>query len=83
MELRTGRTSRKGRAMARDMSNIYRFKTVKELNTLRSKKVVALERLRGEAKTYFVMQEIKRQEHLLGQIDAEIACKRAQLSMFE
>lgn len=68
--------------MAKDMSNIYRFKTMKELNTLRSKKVVALERLRGEAKTYFVMQEIKRQTHLLKQIDAEIASRRDQLALF-
>lgn len=67
----------------KDMSNIYRFKTMKELQTLRSKKVVALERLRSEAKTYFVMQEIKRQEHLVRQIDAEISCRRAQSSMFE
>lgn len=62
----------------KDMSNIYRFKSTDELKTLRSKKLVALEKLRAEWGGYFTKQEIQRQSHLLKQIDAELASRRDQ-----
>lgn len=68
--------------MARDMSNIYRFKNDRELRELRSKKLVALDRLRRQHMGYFVKREIDRQSHLLRQIEAELAARRDQLALF-
>lgn len=65
--------------MARDMNNIYRFKTLDQLRLLRSQKVQQLERLRGQWLSYYVQQDIKRVAHLIDQLDAELACRRDQM----
>lgn len=65
----------------KDMSNIYRHKSDDELRTLRSKKSVAVDKLRKQGYGYFVKQEIARQLHLIALIDAEIACRRDQMQL--
>lgn len=67
--------------MARDMSNIYRFKSEDQLRLLRSEKILQLDRLRSEWGSYLVKQDIARVTHLIGQIEAELACRRDQRAL--
>lgn len=67
--------------MMRYMGDYYFTRSTFDLNVLRSKKVVRLERLRHDAKTYFVMQEIRKLAEQIDDIDAVIASRRDQLDM--
>lgn len=65
----------------RRMANIYRWKTTAELKTLRSKKFTKMENLRRDY-GYLAMQEIKRLAFNLQEIEAELAFRSAQPSLF-
>lgn len=68
--------------MSRDMSNIYRFKTVDQLRLLRSQKLMQLDRLRRLPMGYWVKQDIAKVTHLLKQLDAELAGRADQQELF-
>lgn len=63
------------------MGDYYFTRNTFDLNVLRSKKVVRLERLRHDVKTYFVMQEIRKLAEQIDDIDAVLASRRDQLDM--
>jgi len=67
----------------RDMSSLYFSMTMKELKTLRSKKVLAIERERRHFGSYASAQEIKRLAGAITRIDAVIAAREAQMSLPE
>jgi len=70
--------SEEGRAM-RDMSSFYFTKSISELQTLRSKKVLEIERERRHYGSYASAQAVKRLAFAIDRIDAVIAAKRAQM----
>jgi len=67
--------------MAKYMGAYYLTRTTFDLKVLRSKKVVRLENLRHEVKTYFVMQEIKKLAEQIDDIDAVLESRRLQLGL--
>lgn len=67
--------------MARDMSNTYRWMTIYDLEELKSRKLMHLRRLENKYLGYFDLQEARRVRYNIGQIEAEIACKSAQLEL--
>lgn len=67
--------------MARDMSNTYRWMTIYDLEELKSRKQVRLRRLENKYMGYLDQQEVRRITYNIGQIEAEIACKSAQLDL--
>jgi nucleoside phosphorylase len=69
--------------MMRDMSNLYFSMSMKELKTLRSKKILAIERERTYYRSYSGQQEIKRLVFAISRIDAVIAARLAQMELPE
>jgi len=67
----------------RDMSSHYFTMSVKELKTLRSKKILALERERKKFGSYSSAQEVKRLNFAINRIDSVIAAKEMQLRLTE
>jgi len=65
----------------REVSQIYQRMTDFELRKLRSKKVLEIEKLR-KFYTYFGKRDIQRLAFQIDRIDAELACRADQLSMF-
>jgi len=65
------------------MSSVYFKMSVKELKTLRSKKILAIERERRHFGSYASQQEIKRLAWAITRIDAVIAAKMAQMALPE
>jgi hypothetical protein len=65
----------------REVSQIYQRMSDLELRKLRSKKVLEIEKLR-KFYTYFGKRDIQRLAFQIDRIDAEIACRADQLSMF-
>lgn len=65
----------------RDMSNIYRFKTVEELRLLKSLKLSQIKRLEHNNYTYAAKHDIMRVKHLVAQLDAELASRAAQMPL--
>lgn len=77
----TGVLSAMGSIMRKkDMWSTYCNRSELELRKLRSKHVNRLEKLRQEARTYFVQQEIKREAYLIDRIDSVLRWKQAQES---
>jgi len=64
----------------RDMSRTYRHMNLFDLQELKSRKQVRLRRLRNSY-GYLDMQEVRRIEFNIKQIDVEIACKSAQMEL--
>jgi hypothetical protein len=67
----------------RDMTSVYFNMSVKELKTLRSKKVLSIERERQRYGSYASAQEVKRLAWAITRIDAVIAAKLAQMELPE
>jgi len=65
----------------REVSQVYQRMTDFELRKLRSKKVIEIEKLR-KFYTYFGKRDIHRLTFQIDRIDAELACRADQLSMF-
>jgi len=63
------------------MGDYYCTRTTLDLKVLRSKKIVRLENLRHDVKTYFVMQEIKKLAEQIDDIDAVLESRRLQLDL--
>jgi len=66
---------------ARDMSNTYRWMSIDDLEELKSRKIVRLRRLESKYMGYLDQQDVRRIKFNISQIDAEIACKSAQMSL--
>jgi len=64
----------------REVSQIYQRMSDFELRKLRSKKVLEIEKLR-KFYTYFGKRDIQRLAFQIDRIDAELACRAAQLSL--
>jgi len=64
----------------REVSQIYQRMSEFELRKLRSKKVLEIEKLR-KFYTYFGKRDIQRLAFQIDRIDAELACRAAQLSL--
>jgi hypothetical protein len=69
--------------MGKDMTSFYAQQTVFDLNRLRSQKFNRVSKLRKEAATYLNLQELKKLLEQIKWIDAELACRRDQMSLFE
>jgi len=67
--------------VARDMSRVYRFMSLDDCLELRSRKMSKIRTLEHRAESYLDMQELRRVRFNLKQLDAEIACKQAQMQM--
>lgn len=65
------------------MGEYYWTRTTFDLNVLRSKKINRLNKLRSEAHTYFVMQEIRKLAAQIDDIDAVVAARNEQMSLPE
>lgn len=65
----------------RNMSEIYRYKTLEALQSLRLEKVYQLGELEREAPTYYNLQEARRLNHLLKQITVEILSRLDQMDL--
>lgn len=63
----------------RNMSNTYRHMSIFDLQDLKSRKTVRLRKVENSW-SYLDKQEARRIRFNLKQIDAEIACKEAQLN---
>jgi len=74
------RREREGRAMANYMGAYYFTRTTYDLQVLRSKKVLRLTKLRHDAHTYFVMQEIRKLAEQIDDIDAVLESRKLQTS---
>lgn len=69
--------------MGKDMTSYYAQQTVVDLNRLRSQKYNRISRLRKEAATYLNLQELRKLTQQINWIDAELACRRDQIRLFE
>jgi len=66
---------------ARDMSRVYRFMSLDDCLELRSRKMSKIRTLERYHFGYLVEQELRRVRFNLKQLEAEIACKQAQLNL--
>jgi len=64
----------------REVSQVYQKMSELELRKLRSKKVLQIEKLR-KFYTYFGKRDIQRLAFQIERIDAELACRAAQLTL--
>jgi len=69
--------------MNRDMTSFYAQQTVFDLNRLRSQKFNRVSKLRKEAATYLNLQELRKLVEQINWIDAELRCRKDQMSLFE
>jgi len=67
--------------IAKDMSYVYSLITTEALIRNRHKKQVALYRLHGQT-GYWAKKECARLNHMLAQLDAELAARAAQEPLF-
>jgi len=65
------------------MGDYYWTRTTYDLNVLRSKKYNRLKRLRAAAQSYFNMQEIRKLNEQIIQIDSVLDARRVQTSYME
>jgi len=66
----------------REVSQIYQNMAEFDLRKLRAKKVLEIEKLR-KFYTYFGKRDIQRLAFQIDRIDAELACRAEQLSLFK
>jgi len=69
--------------MSKDMTSYYAQQTVFDLNRLRSQKYNRISKLRKEASTYLNLQELRKLTQQINWIDAELRCRKEQMSLFE
>jgi len=69
--------------MTRYMGEYYWTRTDHDLAVLRSKKYNRITALRRQAKTYTNLKEIRSLQEQMGWIDAVLASRKEQTSMFE
>jgi len=69
--------------MAKDMTSYYAQQSELDLNRLRSQKYNRISKLRKEAATYLNLQELRKLTEQIKWIDAEIRCRKEQMSLFE
>jgi len=67
--------------LAKDMSKVYRNASTADLIKNKHRKQAELYRLKNNY-GYWVDKERKRLLHMIGQIDAELACRAAQKPLF-
>jgi len=59
----------------RDMANLYHKLPTDSLKVLRSKKVVRLQKLEAEHRSFFVKQELEAVQYQIHQIDVELTAR--------
>jgi len=69
--------------MGKDMTSYYAQQSEFDLRRLRSQKYNRISKLRKEAATYLNLQELRRLTEQINWIDAEIRCRKEQMSLFE
>jgi len=67
--------------LAKDMSKVYRNTSSAELVRNRMKKTALLYRVK-QMHTYWAKKEVARLEHMIKQIDVELAARAAQQPLF-
>jgi len=65
----------------RDMSRVYRFMSLDDCLELRSRKMSRIRTLERRQLSYLDQHELRRVRFNLKQLDAEIACKIAELQL--
>lgn len=75
-------TREKGRAIMDGVRNVYYGMTTDRLRTLRSKKVVELQRFEGAHHTYFSQQEARKLRQQITWIDAVLRLRAEQVELF-
>jgi len=67
--------------VGRDMERVYRHMSLDDCLELRSRKMSRIRTLERRSESYLDMQELRRVRFNLKQLEAEIACKQAQMQM--
>jgi len=67
--------------VGRDMSRVYRHMNIDDCLELRSRKMSKIRTLERRQLSYLDQQELRRVRFNLKQLDAEIACKQAQMQL--
>jgi len=67
---------------ARDMARVYRHMHYDDCLELKSRKMIKIRQLEGKQRSYLEDQELRRIRFNLKQLEAEIACKEAQMELF-
>jgi len=66
---------------ARDMSRVYRHMHYDDCLELKSRKISKIRTLEGKQRSYLEDQELRRMRFNLKQLEAEIACREAQMEL--